>query len=77
MESTKAPPKDIVDRHAEAEADTFHACDGYECGMRSYYFVTINGTELSYCGHHATKYEVGLLAKADKPPRDLRYKIAP
>lgn len=75
MESTQTPPLDIVDRFPQEEVLEFHACDS--CGLRSWYFVTINGTELSFCGHHATEYEVKLLEKADKPPRDLRYKIAP
>jgi hypothetical protein len=71
METTAAPP-DIVP-YATEKNDRFVACDA--CGNKSWYFVKISGTDMSYCGHHATKFEVNLLAKADEPPRDLRYLI--
>lgn len=49
-------------------------CDA--CGSRAFYFATVSGTVLAYCGHHATKYEVKLLAKSTKIV-DLRYMITP
>lgn len=64
-------------------AGTFSPCDGrfrvgefesQSCGMRSYYFARVNGTWLSYCGHHANDYEVGLMPVSDKII-DLRHTI--
>lgn len=63
----------------------FHACDGgfrkgefvvEGCRQRSYYFATVNGTVLSFCGHHADEYEVGLMPVASKIV-DLRHTILP
>ena len=56
---------------------SFEPCDGEKaCRARSYYFATVNGTVISYCSHHATKYEVNLLAVASKIV-DLRYMVSP
>lgn len=57
------------------KSDQFYACDGsfqvnefqrVSCGARSYYFALVRGVQLSYCGHHANKFEVGLLPIATK-----------
>jgi hypothetical protein len=77
METTTGVPRDIVDRFpAESEAEVYHECQTRNCNARSFYFATVNGTELSYCGHHGTEYEVNLLPVASKI-RDLRYMILP
>lgn len=56
---------------------SFTPCDGEKaCRARAYYFATVNDTVLSYCAHHGTKYEVGLLAKSTKVV-DLRYMVSP
>jgi hypothetical protein len=71
---TTAPPKDIVDRAKPKPRVEMALCDS--CRAQAYYFATINETVLSYCAHHGTKYEVGLLAKATKIV-DLRYLVDP
>ena len=68
---------------AEAETEfkpgyapgTFHPCQ--RCGHRSYYFAEVNGTMLSYCGHHANVYEIGLLAASQGRVWDRRHTILP
>jgi hypothetical protein len=80
MELTTAPP-DIVP-YAVEKNEVFVACDA--CGYdptgkgisKSWYFVIINDQDLSFCKHHADKYEVNLLAKASRV-KDLRYLLAP
>lgn len=76
-EKTRVKPEFTIKKGA------FYPCDGafkvgefrYEsCGMRSYYFALVNGVQLSYCGHHGDKYEVGLLPIATKII-DLRHTI--
>lgn len=37
-------------------------CDS--CGAQAYVAATINGSELLYCAHHATEYEIKLKAAA-------------
>lgn len=65
--------------------DHFYPCDGsfqiseferVSCGTRSYYFALVNGVQLSFCGHHANKFEVGLMPIAAKII-DHRHKILP
>jgi hypothetical protein len=43
------------------DKEEFTACDA--CGHRSYVYVFVQPALLSYCGHHATKYEDKLRAQ--------------
>jgi len=75
METLEAVRESIDD--PEFTSQRFHACQAKDCGVWSYYFAEVNGAVLSYCGHHATKYEVGLLAASQGNVKDFRHAILP
>lgn len=63
-------PVDVVDRYQNLR---YEPCD--TCGARSYVFATLpSGREVTYCGHHASKYWVKLNALAVKVS-DYRWRI--
>lgn len=66
--------KQVEQDKAPFPEGTFHACE--KCGHRSYYFADVNGTILSYCGHHANEYEIGLLAASQGRVWDFRHTIS-
>lgn len=76
MNTETAPPRDIVDRNKPVPVREFRACDACpnEAQVEAFYFVTVFGQDLAYCGHHANKFEVALLPKVTKMV-DLRYTI--
>ena len=71
--ATATAPK-VTETKSPTPAPSHEPCDA--CGVRSFYYATVNGTVMSYCSHHATKYEVNLLAVASKIV-DLRYMVSP
>jgi len=75
--STVTAAQIVTEATCPVPPGVFRACDGKDCGHRSYYFADINGTIMSYCGHHGTKYEVNLLAASHGKVWDLRYLINP
>lgn len=47
------------------------------CGAMPYYLARVNGADLYYCAHHATKYEERLLAASHGDVYDRRYLLTP
>lgn len=48
---------------ADRPLSSLDRCDS--CGAQAYVRVTVHGSELLFCGHHATKYENKLRPTAD------------
>lgn len=51
------------DLRAEPQLTAADRCDA--CGAQAYVSVTVNGTQLLFCAHHAKKHEAKLSAIAE------------